>query len=46
MQLLGLAAARAYAETLVAEAIAALAAFDHRADHLRALAKFVTARKH
>lgn len=46
VQLLGLAPARAYAETLVAEAIAALAAFDDRADHLRALAKFVTARKH
>ena len=46
VQLLGLAAARAYAETLVAEAIAALAAFDARADYLRALAEFVTARKH
>ena len=46
VQLLGLAAARAYAETLVAEAITALAEFDAHADHLRALAEFVTARKH
>ena len=46
VQLLGLAAARAYAETLVAEAITALAEFDAHADHLRAPAEFVTARKH
>ena len=33
-------------QTLVAEAITALAEFDAHADHLRALAEFVTARKH
>ncbi|MCP2041809.1 farnesyl diphosphate synthase [Neisseria sp. HSC-16F19] len=46
VRLLGLDAARSYAETLVAEAQAALDIFDRRADALRHLAAFVTARKH
>ena len=46
VKLMGLSAARTYAETLVAEAIALLEPFDHRATHLRALAQYVTARGH
>ena len=46
VKLMGLSAARAYAETLVAEAVALLEPFDHRAAHLRALAQYVTARGH
>lgn len=45
VKLMGLAEARAYAETLVADAVALLAPFGGRAAHLRALAEFVTARK-
>ena len=43
---MGLDAARRYAEELVAEALAQLQAFDERAEHLRSLARFVTARSH
>ncbi len=43
---MGLAAARAYAEQLVAEARQALDGLDERADALRALADFVVARRH
>ncbi|MDO5638874.1 MAG: polyprenyl synthetase family protein [Neisseria sp.] len=46
VKLMGLAEARAYAETLVADAVALLAPFGERAAYLRALAEFVTARKH
>ncbi len=45
VKLMGLAEARAYAETLVAAAVALLQPFGERAAHLRALAEFVTARK-
>ena len=45
-KLMGLDAARRYAEELVAEALAQLQAFDERAEHLRSLARFVTARSH
>ncbi|EIC12738.1 polyprenyl synthetase family protein [Kingella kingae] len=45
VKLMGLQAARAYAEQLVAQAIDALQTFDTRADHLRTLAQFVVARK-
>ncbi|MDK4624831.1 polyprenyl synthetase family protein [Kingella kingae] len=45
VKLMGLQAARAYAEQLVAQAIDALQTFDTCADHLRALAQFVVARK-
>lgn len=44
VKLLGLDNARRYAETLVAAAIADLAAFDDRADVLRGLARFVVDR--
>ena len=46
VKLMGLSAARTYAETLIAEAVALLEPFDHRAAHLRALAQYVTARGH
>ncbi|XXQ68099.1 polyprenyl synthetase family protein [Neisseriaceae bacterium B1] len=46
VKLLGLAAAREYAQELVAQAIAALEPFGDKAERLRALAAFVTARKH
>ena len=46
VKLMGLDAARRYAEELVAEALAQLQAFDERAEHLRSLARFVTARSH
>ena len=46
VKLMGLPQARAYAEALVAEAVAALAPFGEKAAHLRGLAEFVTARKH
>ena len=46
VKLMGLPQARSYAETLVAEAVAALAPFGEKAAHLRGLAEFVTARKH
>lgn len=45
VQLMGLAAARAYAERLVDEAQQALAGFGGRAARLRQLAAFVTARR-
>lgn len=45
VKLLGLASARQYAEELVAQAIAALEPFGDKAERLRALAAFVTARK-
>ncbi|OAM29040.1 geranyl transferase [Eikenella longinqua] len=44
VRLMGLAAARAYAERLVAEAQQALAGFGERAERLRQLAAYVTAR--
>lgn len=44
VKLLGLNPARAYAENLIAQAIAALDDFDQRAAHLRLLAKFVVQR--
>ena len=44
VKLMGLDAARRYAEELVAEALAQLQAFDERAEHLRSLARFVTNR--
>ena len=44
-KLMGLNAARDYAERLVAEAQQALSGFDARADRLRQLAAFVTARR-
>ena len=46
VKLMGLPQARAYAEALVAEAVAALAPFGEKAAHLRGLAEFVTERKH
>ena len=45
VSLMGLAAARRYAESLTAEAAAALEPFGKRAERLRQLAQFVTARK-
>ena len=45
VKLMGLQAARAYAETLTAEATALLEPFGAKALHLRLLAEFVTARK-
>ncbi|MCP1772504.1 farnesyl diphosphate synthase [Neisseria perflava] len=45
VKLMGLEAARAYAETLVADAVALLQPFGEKAAHLRGLAEFVTARK-
>lgn len=45
VKLMGLAQARRYAETLVAEAVDALAPFAEKAAALRALAAFVTERK-
>ena len=45
VKLMGLQAARAYAETLTAEAAAFLEPFVAKALHLRLLAEFVTARK-
>ena len=45
VKLMGLQAARAYAETLTAEASALLEPFGAKALHLRLLAEFVTARK-
>ena len=45
VKLMGLSAARQYAETLVAEALETLEPFGSRAAHLRGLAQFVTARK-
>ncbi|MCP1660853.1 farnesyl diphosphate synthase [Neisseria perflava] len=45
VKLMGLEAARAYAETLVADAVALLQLFGDKAAHLRGLAEFVTARK-
>lgn len=46
VSLMGLTKARQYAETLIQQAIDALNQFDQRADHLRALAQYVTARNH
>ena len=46
VKLMGLAEARRYAETLVADAVALLSPFGDKACHLRQLAEFVTARKH
>ncbi|MDF7675189.1 polyprenyl synthetase family protein [Neisseriaceae bacterium ESL0693] len=46
VKLMGLAAARQYAETLIHEALAFLDHFDDRADHLRALAQFTIRRNH
>ncbi|STZ77155.1 polyprenyl synthetase family protein [Bergeriella denitrificans] len=46
VKLMGLNEARAYAEALVAEAVALLQPFGEKATHLRQLAEFVTARKH
>ena len=45
VKLMGLTEARAYAEKLVAEAVALLQPFSDKAAHLRQLAEFVTARK-
>ena len=45
VKLLGLNAARAYAEQLAADAINALATFDERATRLRDLAEFTIGRK-
>lgn len=45
VKLMGLAEARAYAETLVAQAVAELESFGDKALRLRQLAEFVTARK-
>ena len=45
VKLMGLQAARAYAETLTAEAAALLEPFGAKALHLRLLAEFVTAQK-
>ncbi len=44
--LLGLDAAKAYAGELRDQALAALAAFDQRADALRELARYIVARRH
>ena len=46
VKLMGLAAARAYAETLVADAVALLEPFGEEALRLRQLAEYVTARDH
>ena len=46
VKLMGLAAARAYAETLVADAVALLEPFGEDALRLRQLAEYVTARNH
>ena len=46
VKLMGLAEARIYAETLVADAVALLQPFGDKAVHLRLLAEFVTARKY
>ena len=46
VKLMGLDAAHRYAEELVQEALAQLQTFDHRAEHLRSLARFVTNRSH
>lgn len=46
VKLMGLAAARSYAEQLVAQAQQQLEGFDHRAERLRQLAQFVVYRKH
>lgn len=46
VKLMGLEAARAYAETLVAEAVTQLQPFGEKAAHLRQLAEFVVVRKH
>lgn len=46
VKLMGLAEARAYAETLVAEAVALLQPFGEAAARLSGLAEFVTVRKH
>ncbi|MDO4641273.1 MAG: polyprenyl synthetase family protein [Neisseria sp.] len=45
VKLMGLATARNYAETLIAEALEQLSSFDNKADHLRMLAEFVIQRK-
>lgn len=45
VKLLGLPAAREYAENLIAQALQSLANFDERANRLRQLAQFVVARK-
>ena len=46
VKLMGLAAARTYAETLVADAVALLESFGEEALRLRQLAEYVTARNH
>ena len=46
VKLMGLAAARTYAETLVADAVALLEPFGEEALRLRQLAEYVTARNH
>jgi geranyltranstransferase len=46
VKLMGLQAARKYAEQLVREAVAELAVFDERAQYLRQLAEYVIARNH
>lgn len=46
VKLMGLAAARDYAHSLVSQALSALSVFDQRADKLRALAEFVVERQH
>ena len=46
VKLMGLNQARAYADELVAAAVAALEDFGERAHHLRGLAEFVTGRSH
>ena len=46
VKLMGLQAAREYAEQLVCEAVAELAVFDERAQYLRQLAEYVVARNH
>ncbi len=45
VSLLGVETARARARALSDQAVATLAAFDHRADHLRAVARFVVERR-
>ncbi|MCF7528973.1 polyprenyl synthetase family protein [Neisseria lisongii] len=45
VKLMGLAPARRYAETLIAEALEQIAPFGKKAAHLRQLAEFVVARK-
>lgn len=45
VKLLGLSAARAYAESLAIDAVKELAPYDGRADRLRALAEFTVARR-